>query len=507
MNIATLLETAALTSRDNAAISSLSRIELTYGAFHNRAARLAGGLIAAGLKPGGRVALAMSNTTVYYEVMFGAWMAGLCVAPMNPRLHAKEFAFAIADSRASLCFATPDTASGLAEELAGSCQLIDVEGPAYELLFDNNPLPMAEVKADDVAWLFYTSGTTAKPKGAMLTHRNLMAMVVSFLADSGTCVDDNILHLAPLSHASGMLGLAYIARGRNNVVLPSLERNALAEALGHFAPLSFFAVPTVVRRLMEPSLLHPSLVSAIRRIFFGGAPMYLEDLKRAVDCFGIGRLWQLYGQGEAPCTISYMPPHLIEKALMEGNDHRLGSVGIPRSGVALRIVSEDGGACASGEVGEVAVSGDVVMAGYWQRREATDAAIKHGWLHTGDLGFLDESGYLTLVDRSKDMIISGGSNIYPREIEEVLLLHPNIEECSVIGVPDPEWGEAPAAFILVKGAPPERGDLDTLCLAYLARYKRPRDYIFVDELPKSSYGKILKSALREAWASRSPGDI
>ncbi len=227
-----------------------------------------------------------------------------------------------------------------------------------------------------------------------------------------------------------------------------------------------------------------------------------EDLKRAAAHFGTMRLWQLYGQGEAPCTISYMPPHLIEAALNDGDDKRLGSVGIPRSGVALRIVSEAGEPCATGEVGEVAVSGDVVMAGYWGREEASAQAIRGGWLHTGDLGFMDENGYLTLVDRSKDMIISGGSNIYPREIEEVLLLHPAIAECSVIGVADAEWGEVPVAFVVASGERPAREAFDTLCLDHLARYKRPRDYIFVDELPKSSYGKILKSALREEWAAR-----
>jgi len=502
MNIATLLETAALTARDSPAISSPHETVLTYGAVRARAARLAAGFAASGLRPGERVALAMSNCTQYYEVMFGAWMAGLCVAPMNPRLHVKEFSFAIADSGARLCFATADVAPALAAEVEPSCRVVEIGSTAFDALFSHAPAPMLEAAGDAPAWLFYTSGTTGKPKGAVLTHRNLMAMTVSFLADSGTCVDDNILHLAPLSHASGMLGLAYVARGRNNVVLPVLGKPALEEALTRFAPLSFFAVPTVVRRLMEPALLDAALVPAIRRIFFGGAPMYVEDLKRAAAHFGTMRLWQLYGQGEAPCTISYMPPHLIEAALNGGDDRRLGSVGIPRSGVALRIVSEAGAPCPAGEVGEVAVSGDVVMAGYWGREEASAQAIRGGWLHTGDLGFMDEDGYLTLVDRSKDMIISGGSNIYPREIEEVLLLHPAIAECSVIGVADAEWGEVPVAFVVASGERPAREAFDTLCLDHLARYKRPRDYIFVDELPKSSYGKILKSALREQWAAR-----
>lgn len=499
MNIATVLENAARPYGAEPAISVADTVLLSYAAFRAEAAALGAGLMAKGLTSGDRVALAMSNCPHYYVVMFGCWMAGLTVAPMNPRLHMKEFAFAVEDSGAALCFATPELAGSLSETLGDAPEVIDVESATYDALLATAPLAgPVRVAPDDIAWLFYTSGTTGRPKGAMLTHRNLMAMTVSFLADSGACRTDNVAHIAPLSHASGMVGLSYIARGRNNVILPGPDKAGLEAALKRFAPLSCFAVPTVVRRFCDPAHLDPALADRFGKLFFGGAPMYVEDLKRAASLFGPDRLWQLYGQGEAPCTITYLPAAEIGRALESGDAGRLGSVGIARSGVSVRIVDEGGAPLPPGEIGEVAVAGDVVMAGYWGRPEATAAAIRDGWLHTGDLGAMDAEGYLTLVDRSKDMIISGGSNIYPREIEEVLLLHEGLTECSVIGVEHEEWGEVPVAFIVGNAA---AGDLDSLCLDHLARYKRPRTYIRIDELPKSSYGKILKSALREKWAA------
>jgi long-chain acyl-CoA synthetase len=231
-------------------------------------------------------------------------------------------------------------------------------------------------------------------------------------------------------------------------------------------------------------------------MFVGGAPVYVEDLKRAIALFGAEKLWILYGQGEAPMTLTHLPPHLFGEPQSEEYESRLGSVGIARTGVAIRVLTRDGADAPLGEIGEVAARGDVVMAGYWNNWTATTAAIPDAWLRTGDLGMLDESGFLTLVDRSKDMIISGGSNIYPREIEEVLLTHPLVKECAVIGTPDPQWGETPLAFVVPCGDAPSAAELDALCLDHLARFKRPRAYRFVDELPKSAYGKILKSSLR-----------
>jgi long-chain acyl-CoA synthetase len=353
--------------------------------------------------------------------------------------------------------------------------------------------------AEDPLFILYTSGTTGKPKGAIQTHRTLYAMHLSFLADSGAVVHDHLLHLAPMSHASGFIGLSYLARGRNNVILPTgaFHGANVHRALKAFRPLSFFAVPTMVRRLLPPDVLDADDISGIHRIFFGGAPMYVEDLKTAIDLFGTQRLWHLYGQGESPNTLTHLPPRLFGKPDDPGYEARLASVGVARSGILIRVAREDGADADVGEVGEVVAQGDMLMSGYWNRPEATAAAIRNGWLHTGDLGHMDALGYLTLVDRSKDLIISGGSNIYPREIEEILMTHPQIEQCAVIGIPDEEWGEVAFAFVVARGAEPDIAELDKLCLDHLARYKRPKGYRFIFDLPKSAYGKVLKTELRK----------
>jgi long-chain acyl-CoA synthetase len=508
MNLISLIESAARTHADATAVSWIDRPLWSYEELFARASSLAAGLRAMGLAPGDRVMLAMSNVPAYIEVLLGAWIAGLVPAPQNSRLHAREIAQAAEDCGARACFSTQHLTEGLRERLPRECALFDVDSAKYAELHDHGTAAIEPRQSTDAAFLFYTSGTTGKPKGAVLTHRSLIAMVVSFLADSGAVVDDHLMHLAPLSHAGGFLALAYLVRARNNVILPSGAPDAecLRRALTAFAPLSFFAVPTVVRRLMHHDLLAPALIGKIHRIFFGGAPMYVEDLKRAIEAFGVERLWHLYGQGETPNTITHLPPRLFGTSDDAGYEDRLASVGIARSGVLVRIFREDGTQAGAGEVGEVVVQGDTLMAGYWNKPQESAAALRGGWLHTGDLGRMDERGYLTLVDRSRDVIISGGSNIYPREIEEVLLTHPQVAECAVVGRPHPEWGEVPYAFVVAAGTPPQIHALDELCLANLARYKRPKEYRFVSDLPKSAYGKILKAELRKQLAGSAAAD-
>lgn len=503
MNVAALIAQAARSHPDAVAVSWVDRPLWTYRELMARAGSLAAGLRRMGLAPGDRIALAMSNHPAFYEVLLGAWFAGLTPAPQNCRLHPAEISYAAMDCGARICISTPDLTERLRDHLPRECVLVDVDSSAYARLHGHGTLGVEPRAPDDAALLFYTSGTTGKPKGAIHTNRTLAAMIVSFLADSGAVTDDHILHLAPLSHASGFLGLSYLLRGRNNVILPTgaLEAETLGRALAGFAPLSLFAVPTIVRRLTEPALLDPRLIPNIRRIFFGGAPMYVEDLKRALCVFGPDRLWHLYGQGESPNTITHLPPRLFGDPTDPGYEARLASVGIPRSGVLVRVARDDGSDAPPGEIGEILVQGDTLMAGYWNRPEATADTLRGGWLHTGDLGAMDDKGYLTLLDRSKDMIISGGSNIYPREIEEVLLTHPNVAECAIIGVPDAEWGEVAVAFVVARGHRPTPAELDALCLDHLARYKRPKDYRFLPELPKSPYGKILKRELRDAAAA------
>jgi acyl-CoA synthetase (AMP-forming)/AMP-acid ligase II len=251
-----------------------------------------------------------------------------------------------------------------------------------------------------------------------------------------------------------------------------------------------FAAPTMRPRLAHAPEVAGADLANLKTIYYGGGPMYVADLEKALQLFG-PRLYQLYGQGESPMTITGLSQRLhADKA-------RLGSCGVPRTGVLVRVVDDNDAELPPGEVGEVVTRSDCVMEGYWENPAANAETLRGGWLHTGDLGSMDEDGFLTLRDRSKDMIISGGSNIYPREIEEVLLRHPDLVEAAVVGRPHPDWGEEVVAFIVARaGAQVERAALDRLCLDHIARFKRPRDYRFVDSLPKNNYGKVLKTELR-----------
>jgi long-chain acyl-CoA synthetase len=351
---------------------------------------------------------------------------------------------------------------------------------------------------DAEAWLFYTSGTTGRPKGAILTHRNLLFSCHCYYADIDALGPrDCILHAAPLTHGSGLYALAHLARGSHNVVLEgSFDPERVLKAFARYANVSMFAAPTMVSRLIN----HPHAGSAdtrgLKTLIYGGAPMYVSDLKRALALFG-PKLYQLYGQGESPMTITGLDQSMHGDSEDGRFEERLGGVGVARTGVAVRVVDADGVDLPPGEVGEVITKSDCVMQGYWNDAAATARTRREGWLWTGDLGALDRDGFLTLKDRSKDMIISGGSNIYPREIEEVLIQHTGVLEAAVVGRPHAEWGEEVIAFVVRRpGSEVAEQALDRLCLDNIARFKRPRGYRFVDGLPKNNYGKVLKTELR-----------
>jgi acyl-CoA synthetase (AMP-forming)/AMP-acid ligase II len=253
----------------------------------------------------------------------------------------------------------------------------------------------------------------------------------------------------------------------------------------------------MVRRLVADAALAGADLGGLKTIIYGGAPMYLADLEAALETFG-PRLAQIYGQGETPMTITSLS---LQDHADTGHPRwreRMQSVGFPRTDVEVRVAGDDGRSLPAGEPGEVLVRGAVVMAGYWNQPEETAEALRGGWLHTGDVGSLDEDGFLTLHDRSKDLIISGGMNIYPREVEEALLRHPHVEAAAVVGRPDPEWGESVVAFVVTDGTEPPVEELDRVCLDSIARFKRPKDYRFVDALPTNNYGKVLKRELRDA---------
>jgi long-chain acyl-CoA synthetase len=481
MNLAHLLLRSARWLPERPAIAVGTTPFLSYGELALRVARLASGFKSRlSLKRGDRVALAMKNCPEYHQVLFACWHAGLTAVPMNAKLHPKEFAYILENSGARACFVTPDLGAAVPNGIS-TRQLKE---------FLDEPGQPADVAFDDPAWLFYTSGTTGVPKGAVLTHRNLMFQTHAYFADIDPLgPGDAILHPAPLSHGSGCYALPHFAAGAVNVIPESggFEAEEIFELLDHWPGSSFFAAPTMVVRLLASRAARAP--KRLKTIVYGGAPMYVADSLRAIELFG-PRLYGLYGQGEAPMTITGLPQSEHEKRA------NLETAGIARTGVEVKIFDERDEELPAGAIGEIVTRSDCVMAGYWKNPEATAKAKRNGWLHTGDVGSMDERGFLTIKDRSKDMIISGGSNIYPREIEEVLLRHPAVAECSVVGRPHAEWGEEVVAFVVRKSdvAPQE---LEKLCLDNIARFKRPREYRFVEALPKNNYGKVLKTELRK----------
>jgi long-chain acyl-CoA synthetase len=488
-----------------------------YREFTDRISRLAGGLAARSLHSGDRVMLCMENCAEFLECLFACWTAGLCAVPVNARLHPREVEYIAQDCRARLLLATPD----LAQTLAPLEQSVETLGPViattggdYTALLERNdplrhPHPslprergrVREGAATDRAWLFYTSGTTGRPKGAVLTHRNLLFMSHCYYADIDKIDErDTNLHAAPLSHGAGLYALPHLLCGGNQIVLPHFDVDAILDALRRYPQVSMFSAPTMLTRLVHAPAVADADLRHLRTICYGGGPMYVSDLERALQLFG-PRLYQLYGQGESPMTITGLAQRMHADHTHLRWRERMGSCGVPRTGVLVKVVDEHDRELPPGEVGEVVTKSDCVMRGYWEKPEASAETLRGGWLHTGDLGSFDEDGFLSLRDRSKDMIISGGSNIYPREIEEVLLRHPDVVEASVVGRPHPEWGEEVVAFVVTRpGATVTADPLDRLCLDHIARFKRPREYRFVAALPKNNYGKILKTELRRMLA-------
>ena len=499
MNLAAQMQRSGRASGERPAVAVGSRVLMDYRTLAERVARIAGGLRAKGLEAGDRVCIIAKNCPQYLELMYGCWHAGLVAVPTNAKLHSTEFAYILDNSGARAAFTTSDltaTVGGL--DAAQLEHLIEIDSADYQALLKHEPIAMRSRAADDLAWLFYTSGTTGRPKGAMLTHRNLLTASACYLADVDPGAPWNaILHAAPMSHGSGLYGIAHVAQA-SCCVLPesgAFEPREIYGLIEQWPGLVFFAAPTMVKRLLDDD---PGNDTAnLKNIIYGGGPMYVEDALQALDRFG-PKLSQLYGQGESPMTITALGPRFHAM-----RDHprwleRLGSVGIAQFAVQVRVVDEDDKEMPAGEIGEVIVHGDSVMPGYWRNPEASAEALRNGWLHTGDMGVMDADGFLTLKDRSKDLIISGGTNIYPREVEEVLLRHPEVSEVAVIGRSDREWGETVVAYVVsAPGATLDEKTLDAFCLQHLARFKRPKAYHTIDALPKNNYGKILKTALRD----------
>jgi long-chain acyl-CoA synthetase len=502
MNIASLLHASARRAPLAAAVSFGLRPVHSYRSLSSRVAGIAGGLRALGLRSGDRVVLAMSNCPEFFEIMWGCWHAGLCIVPINARLHAREISYVFDHAQAQCCFATSDligTVAAAATEAAASPYLFEIGSASYQALGGHDAIAMDDVRPGAAAWIFYTSGTTGRPKGAVLSHSALFAMSWRYYADiDHLSPKDTMIHATPLSHATGLYAIPHIAKGTHNIVCeaPIGDIGAILELVNHQPHTSFILSPPLLVRMAAHPALATTKIDNIRTILYGSAPMYYENLTAAIAVFG-PRFWQGYGQGETPCTITH-----LDQAMHGDSNHpryaeRLASVGVARTGVDVRIVDDAGVEMPHGEIGEIVCRSDVSMTEYWANPPATASALQNGWLHTGDLGSMDADGFLTLKDRAKDLIITEGLNVYPREVEEILLKHRTVVEVAVVGRVNLVKGEDVVAYIVTSDPALADADLVQTCRENLADYKWPTTFVRVAELPRNSGGKVLKTELRD----------
>ena len=494
MNLAIWLERTALKHPNREAIFLGSECIGTYKDFWLAVCALRIHMEKEGIKLGDRVAVYMPNCPEFLVAFYAVWSMGAVIVPINYKLHTREVSWILENAKCS--YVLGDVA------LNSDISLLDVTvfTPKWDHLLADTEVSPVSCSFNDLAWLFYTSGTTGKPKGVMITHGMIKTMALSYFADVDQVYpSDTTLYAAPMSHGAGLYNIMHVLAGTRHAIPVSggfdeKEIFNLAEKLKN---INMFAAPTMVKRLTNFAKKNNKNGRGFRTVVYAGGPMYLSDIIEAVDQLG-PIFVQVYGQGECPMGITVLPRYDVADRKSKKWKDRLQSVGYAQSAVEVKIGNETGDIGKPGQIGEIMVRGDIVMPGYWNNRKATSKTIVDGWLMTGDIGSKDEDGYVTLHDRSKDMIISGGSNIYPKEVEEILLLHKSVSEVSVVGRKNDEWGEEVVAFIVIKNGHeflPEI--LDQHCLKHLARFKRPKDYINITELPKNNYGKVLKTTLRE----------
>ncbi|HET6949539.1 MAG TPA: AMP-binding protein [Acidimicrobiales bacterium] len=513
MNLGRLLTNSAQRFPDRPAVTWGDR-SLTYGALERRTNALAHGLARLGVAKGDRVGVLMRNRPELLEAMFACFKAGYCLVPLNSRFTAEEVAYHVEDSGAVAVLTDVEGAPVVnGAGLAGVTVVVagdggDLPGGALrheDLVAGDESPAVVDVDRDDLAWLFYTSGTTGRPKGAMLTHGVLGFVTASWLADL-TPIDEHdvTLHAAPLTHGAGFHALAATARAAHQVIPTgaSFDPPAILDLMRRAGVTNTWLVPTQIVMLVDAVGDGRPGLTDLRYVVYGGAPFAPADLRAALETFGPVFV-QLFGQGETPMTATVLSIRDHAAALAGDRPERLASAGVARPGTDVRVLGDGDRDLAPGEVGEVCVRGGAVMLGYWSRPEATAETLRNGWLHTGDLGRMDDHGYLYLLDRAKDLIISGGSNVYAVEVEAVLADHPGVVEVAVVGLADRTWGEVVTAVVVADDGGDRDGleaELGALCRTRLAGYKRPRRFAFVGALPRNAYGKVLKRELRAALA-------
>jgi long-chain acyl-CoA synthetase len=487
VNLAANLTASAEVLGEKTALK-LDELEMSYRALDTASARVAGLLAQRGIGPGERVGVMLPNVPEFAVVYYGVLRAGGVVVPMNPLLKEREVAFYLGDSGAQLVFAWhgfAEAAEAGAREPGTDCLFV-TPGEFARLLSEVEPAAEPLDRApDDTAVILYTSGTTGTPKGAELTHSNLTSNVATVVALHSFSERDVLLGALPLFHSFGQTCSmnATIASGATLSLIPRFDAGRALGIIERDGATVFQGVPTMYSALLHHPERESFNTSTLRVCVSGGASLPAEVLRGFEEAFGC-TLLEGYGLSEtSPVASSNRPDR----------ERRPGSVGVPIDGVQIRIVDENGAEVPIGARGEIVIRGPNVMKGYWGRPDATAETIRDGWFHTGDIGVMDEDGYFFIVDRLKDMIIRGGYNVYPREVEEVLYEHPAVREVAVVGVPDPELGEEVAAAVALKeGAAADEDELRDFVKARVAPYKYPRVISFFPDLPKGPSGKIVK---------------
>ncbi len=494
----------------------------TWRAIDAKVSALAAALAARGIEKGDRILVHSKNSDEMFWSMFAAFRLGAVWVPTNFRLMPDEVAYLATASgaKAFLCHGDfPDHAAAVmaASPALGFIWRIGESGGFGETSVSemiaahaSTPIKEARVDYDDPCWFFFTSGTTGRSKAAVLTHGQMAFVVTNHLADlmPGTTERDASLVVAPLSHGAGVHQLVQTARGAKTILLPS-EKFDLAEAfrlIEAHRVSNIFTVPTILKMMVEHPAVDRYDHSSLHYIIYAGAPMYREDQKAALKKLG-PVLVQYFGLGEVTGNVTVLPPELHDPE--DGPQARIGTCGFERTGMQVSIQDDQGRELKPFETGEICVIGPAVFAGYYDNPEANAKAFRDGWFRTGDLGHVDEEGFVYITGRASDMYISGGSNIYPREVEEKILTHPSIGEVAVLGVPDPFWGEVGVAVCVPReGAKPvSEAELAAFLAPKVPRYKMPKRFFFWDALPKSGYGKIPKRMVRDELEARGLLDI
>lgn len=520
MIIPFILEKALSIYEDKEAVVCGGR-RFTYRELAGRAFGLASFLRSEGIGKGDRVAILHQNSNEFLEAYFAAAQLGAVLNPLNVRLSPKELAFILEDSGASILITAPRF-SGQVEALAGleaglKKVLWTGEGEGaggfraagYEEIvssFSGERPETPPLSDQDTAHLYYTSGTTGRPKGVMLTHRNVCTHALAAIAELHITDADRWIHAAPLFHlADAWAAFSITWVGGKHVIVPDFEPKEVLSVMERERVTITNMIPTMLNMLVHTPGTADMDFSGLRVILSGGSPIAPEVVRRIMDAFGCDYI-QTYGMTETSpyLTVSILKEHL--KSLPEEEQFNYKArTGRPFLGVLLKVVREDGSEVAPDdrEVGEIVVKGDIVTPGYWNRPEETAAAIREGWLHTGDMAVVDREGYVNIVDRKKDMIITGGENVYSVEVENVLYEHPAVMEAVVIGVPDPKWGEAVKAVVVLKeGAGATEEEIIRHCKDNIAGYKAPKSVDFVESLPRTGSGKLYKKGLKDFYSGK-----